>query len=70
MGPPSISLIGSVDEIVDAIFEYRRVGVTQFLFQSRMDSPTLELFGGTILPKISQREALEPLTAASAREGI
>jgi alkanesulfonate monooxygenase len=70
MGPPSISLIGSVDEIVDAIFEYRRVGVTQFLFQSRMDSPTLELFGGTILPKITQREALEPLTAAGAREGI
>jgi alkanesulfonate monooxygenase len=70
MGPPSISLIGSADEIVDAIFEYRRAGVTQFLFQSRMDSPTLELFGNTILPKITEREALEPLAAASAREGI
>lgn len=62
MGPMSISLIGGPDEIVDAIFEYRRIGVTQFLFQARPDWPTLEIFGTEILPKIRQREELEPLT--------
>jgi hypothetical protein len=34
MGPMSISLIGSPDEIVESIFEYRRIGVTQFMFQA------------------------------------
>ena len=58
MGPMSISLIGGPDEIVEAIFEYRRLGVTQFLFQARPDLPTLEFFGTSILPKIRQREEL------------
>ena len=58
MGPMSISLIGSPDEIVDAIFEYRRAGVTQFMFQARPDMPTLEFFGADILPRIRQREQL------------
>lgn len=59
MGPMSISLIGSPDEIVEAIFEYRRIGVTQFMFQARPDMPTLEFFGADILPRIRQREELE-----------
>lgn len=61
MGPMSISLVGSAEEIVDAVFEFRRIGVTQFLFQARPDFPTLEYFGAAVLPKIRQREALEPL---------
>jgi alkanesulfonate monooxygenase len=60
MGPMSISLVGGPDEIVESIFEYRRIGVTQFMFQARPDLPTLELFGAEILPKIKQREELEP----------
>jgi alkanesulfonate monooxygenase len=59
LGALSISLIGSPDEIVDAIFSYRRIGVTQFLFQARPDLPTLEFFGAVVLPKIRQREAAE-----------
>jgi len=69
MGPPSISLVGSVDEIVEAIFDYRRIGVTQFLFQARQDMSTLNLFGGEILPKIRQREEREPLELTGARGG-
>ncbi|HEU5475945.1 MAG TPA: LLM class flavin-dependent oxidoreductase [Actinophytocola sp.] len=63
MGPQSISLVGSPDEIVDAIFEYRRIGVTQFMFQGRPDFPMLEMFGSAVLPKIREREAAEPLVA-------
>lgn len=62
MGPVAISLIGDVDEIVESIFEYRRIGVTQFLFQARPDLPTLEFFGANILPKIRKREELETTT--------
>lgn len=64
MGPMAISLVGGPDEIVDAIFEYRRIGITQFLFQARPDLPTLEFFGANILPKIRQREGLDPLAVA------
>lgn len=69
MGPPAISLVGSVDEIIESIFEYRRVGVTQFLFQARPDFPSLEFFGTSILPRITEREAREPLMTASVHEG-
>lgn len=69
LGPMSISMIGGVDEIVEAVFEYRRIGITQFLFQGRPDLPMLNLFGTQILPKIREREALEPAMASGAREG-
>jgi alkanesulfonate monooxygenase len=59
MGPMAISLIGDPDEIVEAIFAYRRVGVSQFMFQARPDLPTLEFFGTVILPRIRRRETAE-----------
>jgi alkanesulfonate monooxygenase len=70
MGPPSISLVGDADEIVEAIFEYRRIGVTQFIFQGRPDLPTMEYFCTTILPKITRREEQESLPAALVREPV
>ena len=66
MGPPAISMVGSVEEIIDTIFEYRRAGVTQFLFQARPDFPSLEFFGSKILPKLRAREAEEPLVTVAA----
>jgi alkanesulfonate monooxygenase len=59
MGPPTVALVGGPDEIVDAIFEYRDVGVTQFLFQGRPDFDTLIFFGEEILPLIRRREDAE-----------
>lgn len=56
MGPPTVALVGGPDEIIDAIFEYRRIGVTQFLFQGRPDLETMTFFGEQILPRIRQRE--------------
>jgi alkanesulfonate monooxygenase len=56
MGPPSIALVGAPDDIVDAIFDYRAIGVTQFLFQGRPDLETLIFFGEQILPRIRSRE--------------
>jgi alkanesulfonate monooxygenase len=65
MGPSSISLVGSPDEIIDAIFEYRSIGVTQFMFMARPDLPTLEFFGSNILPEIRRREQREALASAA-----
>ncbi|HEX6360668.1 LLM class flavin-dependent oxidoreductase [Actinophytocola sp.] len=62
MGPMSISLVGGPVEIVEAIFCYRELGVTQFMFQARPDLPALEFFGTEILPKIRLREAREQTT--------
>jgi alkanesulfonate monooxygenase len=69
MGPMAISLVGSTDEIVEAIFEYRRIGVTQFMFQARPDLPTLEFFGADVLPRIRQREDLTHTTVDLVGEG-
>jgi len=69
LGPMSISMIGGVDEIVEAVFEYRRIGISQFLFQGRPDLQMMNLFGTEILPRIREREALEPMLASGAREG-
>jgi alkanesulfonate monooxygenase len=60
MGPPSIALVGGPEEIIDAIFEYRRIGITQFLFQGRPDLETMAFFGEQILPRIREREEREP----------
>lgn len=56
MGPPSVALVGGVDEITDALFEYRRIGVTQFIFQGRPDLEAMKFFGTRILPAIRRRE--------------
>ena len=59
MGPPTVALVGGPEEIVDAIFSYRDIGVTQFLFQGRPDFDTLIFFGEVILPRIRRREDSE-----------
>jgi alkanesulfonate monooxygenase len=56
MGPPAVALVGGADEITEAIFEYQRIGVTQFIFQGRPDLQTMNFFGEEILPRIRRRE--------------
>ncbi len=57
MGPLSIALVGSPDEVADALLDYRAVGVTQFLFQGRPDLEALPFFIQEILPRVRDREA-------------
>jgi alkanesulfonate monooxygenase len=56
LGPPGIALVGSPDEIVDALEEYRAIGVTQFLFIGHPDLEQMTFFGSEILPRIRARE--------------
>ncbi len=56
LGPLAIALVGSPDEVADALLEYRRIGVTQFLFHGRPDLETLPFFCSEILPRVRARE--------------
>ena len=53
---PAIAMVGSYQEITEAILDYRRMGVTQFLFVGWPDLEEIERFGTQILPRIRARE--------------
>jgi alkanesulfonate monooxygenase len=63
LGAPSIALVGSADDIVDALEEYRAVGVTQFLFMGHPDLEQMLFFGEEILPRVRERERSSAVTA-------
>jgi alkanesulfonate monooxygenase len=57
LGPPSIALVGSTEEVAATIFEYRSIGVTQFLFLGWPDIDEMSFFGAEVLPRVRQEEA-------------
>jgi alkanesulfonate monooxygenase len=58
LGPPGICLVGSPEDIVKALDEYRAIGVTQFLFMGHPDLDQMRFFGAEILPRVRERERL------------
>ena len=62
LGPPGIALVGSPDDIVDALAEYRSVGVTRFLFMGQPDLEQMTFFGEEVLPRVRAREGRESAT--------
>jgi alkanesulfonate monooxygenase len=65
LGAPSIALVGSFEEIADAIMTYKNNGITQFLFMGWPDLEEMEYFGSGVLPLIRAREQ-EQLTILAA----
>ena len=68
-GPSAVCLVGTPDEIADAILEYRRVGVSQIILSSWGNHEAVSFFGQEILPRVRLRErdlAAEP-AAGQAR---
>ena len=64
-GPPAISLVGSADDLVEAIFQYRDIGVTEFLFTGFPDLEQMRFFGEEILPRVREHErATAPMSPA------
>jgi alkanesulfonate monooxygenase len=59
LGPTAISLVGAPDDIAEGLFEFRRAGITQFIFQGRPDLETMTAFGRDVLPIVRAREARE-----------
>jgi len=60
-GSSSLVLIGSPQEIVDALFEYRDAGVTQFILSGWPKLEEMRIFGQEVLPLLRRREANEEL---------
>jgi alkanesulfonate monooxygenase len=58
-GSAALVLVGSPDEIVDALFEYREVGVTQFIFSGWPKLEEMQIFGREVMPILRRREAEE-----------
>jgi alkanesulfonate monooxygenase len=57
LGPPAVSLVGSADDMVKAIWEYRDIGITEFLFTGFPDLEQMRFFGTEILPRIRELES-------------
>lgn len=56
LGAPAISLVGSAEDMVDALFEYHDAGVTEFLFTGFPDLEQMRFFAAEVLPKVRERE--------------
>lgn len=51
-GAPAIALVGSFDEVANALIEYTEVGVTQFILSGWPKLDEMILFGKEVLPRI------------------
>lgn len=72
LGSAAIALVGTPEEIAAAIFEYREVGISQFLFLSwpafsRPDLDEVTYFGQEVLPLIRRREQETERSSPSRR---
>jgi len=57
LGAPSIALVGSFEEIADALCEYKQAGITQFLFMGWPDVEEMRCFSRGVLPLVRARES-------------
>jgi alkanesulfonate monooxygenase len=56
LGAPAVALVGSAAEIANALIEYKRIGVSQFLFLGWPDLDEMTFFGQEVLPLVRRRE--------------
>jgi alkanesulfonate monooxygenase len=59
LGAPAMAIVGSPDEVADALFEFRAAGITQFLFMGWPDMAEMSIFHAEVLPRVRAREAAE-----------
>ncbi len=57
LGAPAIALVGSAEEVADAILDYRRIGIRQFLFMGWPDDEEMAFFGREVLPRVREWES-------------
>ena len=56
LGAPAMAIVGSPDEVADALFEFRDAGITQFLFMGWPDMTEMSIFHDEVLPLVRARE--------------
>lgn len=70
LGSPAIALVGSFEDIASAILEYKKVGVSQFLFMGWPDLDEMVSFGKSVLPLIRRKEEEAASLMETAREAV
>jgi alkanesulfonate monooxygenase len=60
-GAPAVALVGSFDEVAQALIAYARVGVTQFILSGWPKFDEMILFGREVLPRVRKLETALPL---------
>ena len=56
-GAAAMTMIGSHEEVADAIMEYKKAGVTQFIFSGWPKKGEMVNFGKNVLPLVRQKES-------------
>ena len=59
LGAPAMAIVGSSDDVADALFDLRAAGITQFLFMGWPDMEEMAIFRDEVLPRVRAREAAE-----------
>jgi len=62
-GPTAITLVGSPEEVAAAILDYKKIGVSQFIFSGWPKLDEMVYFGRSVLPLVRQKE--QELSSAS-----
>jgi alkanesulfonate monooxygenase len=55
-GPTAIALVGSPEDIASAIMDYKKIGVSQFIFSGWPKLDEMVYFGRAVLPLVRRRE--------------
>ncbi len=66
LGAPAIALVGSAEEIAAGIMEYKRIGISQFLFMGWPDLDEMSFFSKSVLPLVRKLEDQENAQDAPA----
>jgi len=56
LGAPAVALVGSYDEVAEAILEFKDAGITQFLFMGWPDLEEMHRFASEVRPRVEARE--------------
>jgi alkanesulfonate monooxygenase len=52
LGAPSMGLVGSFDDVAEAILDFQAIGISQFLFLGWPDEEELALFASEVMPRL------------------
>jgi alkanesulfonate monooxygenase len=55
-GPASVCLVGSPEELADALMEYKRIGISQFILSGWPKLEEMIYFGEQVLPLVRKKE--------------
>ena len=55
-GAPGLAVVGSPEDVVEALLEYRRIGVSQFILSGWPKQEEMDRFGRDVMPLLRERE--------------